>query len=77
MTRPDEFFRVIGSFLVVVGWFVVLNVDALAGGAMSAIGDLLAVPYFVRTRAWDVVLMFCVLHSVTVHKVVQGVVQLG
>ena len=64
--------RILGSALVILGWAVVLNVSATIGGAMSAFGDSLAIPFFVRTKAWDVVVMICVLHIVTVHKLAQG-----
>ena len=70
--KTDETFRILGSALVVLGWFVVLNVSSTIGGAMSALGDCLAVPYFIRTRAWDVVIMIGILHVVTVHKLAQG-----
>ena len=64
--------RITGSMLVILGWAVVLNMSTTIGGAMSAFGDSLAIPFFVRTKAWDVVIMICVLHIVTVHKLAQG-----
>ena len=70
--RPDVVMRILGSALVILGWAVVLNVSATIGGAMSAFGDSLAIPFFVRTKAWDVVIMICVLHIVTIHKLAQG-----
>ena len=70
--RADEAIRILGSTLVIVGWFVVLNVSATIGGALSLVGDCLALPFFARTRAWDVVVMIVVLHVVTVHKLAQG-----
>ena len=70
--KCDVVLRIAGSVLVVLGWFVVLNMSATIGGAMSALGDCLAIPFFIRTKAWDVVIMICVLHIVTVHKLAQG-----
>ena len=70
--RSDEVARILGSALVVLGWFVVLHVNVSIGGAISVLGDLLAVPYFVRAKAWDVIAMFALLHSVTIHKLAQG-----
>lgn len=70
--RTDESLRIVGSLLIVVGWFVVLNTSVTIGSLVSLTGDCLAVPYFVRTRAWDVVIMIALLHSVTVHKVAQA-----
>lgn len=62
---------------MVLGWVIVLNVDATIGGVTSAVGDVLAVPYFVRVKAWDVVIMIALLHTVTVHKVAQGLFLFG
>ena len=75
--KIDETLRIVGSMLVIFGWAVVLNVSASIGGAMSALGDSLAIPFFVRTKAWDVVIMICVLHIVTVHKLAQGMLTKG
>ena len=76
MVRPrlkgDESLRILGSLLIVVGWFVVLNTSVTIGSLISLTGDCLAIPYFVRTKAWDVVAMIGLLHSVTVHKVAQA-----
>ena len=41
---------------------------------MSGLGDLLAVPYFIRAKAWDVVVMFVLLHSFTIHRLAQGLI---
>ena len=70
--KYDVPLRVFGSTLVILGWFVVLNLSVTIGGTMSALGDCLAIPFFVRTKAWDVVVMICVLHIVTMHKLAQG-----
>lgn len=70
--RRDEVARILGSTLVVTGWFVVLYVNVYIGGALSVLGDALAIPYFMRTKAWDVIAMFALLHSVTIHKLAQG-----
>ena len=70
--KYDVPLRVLGSTLVILGWFVVLNLSVTMGGTMSALGDCLAIPFFVRTKAWDVVIMICVLHIVTMHKLSQG-----
>ncbi len=70
--RPDEIIRILGSLLVIVGWWVVMNASVSIGGFLSLVGDCLAVPFFARTRAWDVVVMIIILHSVTIQKLAQG-----
>ena len=70
--RSDEAIRVLGSLLVIVGWIVVMNISVSIGGLLSLIGDGLALPFFARTRAWDVVIMIVILHTVTIQKLAQG-----
>ena len=71
-SRIDVPLRILGSILVIVGWFVMIHIDVTGGAGLSLLGDVIAVPYFIRTRAWDVVVMIVFLHSVTVHKLAQG-----
>ena len=71
-SKIDVPLRILGSVLVIVGWFVIVHIDVTIGAALSLFGDCLALPYFMRTRAWDVVVMIVFLHSVTVHKLAQG-----
>ena len=70
--RSDEAIRILGSLLVIVGWFMVMSSYIYIGGLLSLIGDCLAVPFFARTRAWDVVVMIIILHTVTIQKLAQG-----
>ncbi len=55
--KPDILGRIIGSFLVVSAYFVVLHVSVTIGVVMHFIADLISVPFFVRTKSWDVVIM--------------------
>tara|TARA_B100001094_G_scaffold327296_1_gene385184 strand:+ start:50682 stop:50912 length:231 start_codon:yes stop_codon:yes gene_type:complete len=55
--KPDIIGRIIGSFLVVSAYFVVLHVSVTTGVIMHFIADLISVPFFVRTKSWDVVIM--------------------
>ena len=66
--RYDVPLRVVGSFLVVFAYFVLVHIDVTAGVSLSLTGDLLALPYFVRTKAWDVVGMISVLAFVSISK---------
>ena len=70
--RADETIRILGSLLVIAGWFAVLNASTTIGGALSLVGDCLALPWATRVRAWDVVIMIVILHLVTIQKLAQG-----
>ena len=55
--KPDVIARVIGSCLVIISYFVILHISTTLGAIMMFIADAISVPYFIRTRSWDVVIM--------------------
>ena len=55
--KIDTIGRIIGSFLVVSAYFVVLHVNVVMGVIMHFIADLISIPFFIRTKSWDVVIM--------------------
>lgn len=60
--------RVVGSIGVIVAYFVILHVNILAGVIINFIADLISIPYFVKTKAWDVVLMLSFLLAISISK---------
>jgi len=49
--------RVIGSGLVIIAYFIILHVNITIGVTVQMIGDSISIPYFIRTKSWDVVTM--------------------
>ena len=49
--------RIIGSFLIVTAYFIVLHVSATVGAVMHLIANVISIPFFIRTKAHDVVIM--------------------
>ena len=70
MIKPDSLSRVIGSVLIVISYFVVLNVSTTIGAGMYLISHFLSMPYFVRTRGWDVVVMLSFLIIISITKLI-------
>ena len=68
LRKIDVPLRVIGSLLVVFAYFVILYMDVRVGVGLSLTGDALALPFFIRTRAWDVVFMIGILSCVSISK---------
>ena len=64
----DVSMRVVGSCLVVVAYFVLTHVNLYAGVMTHLVGDLVSLPYFVRTKSWDVVLMLSFLLMISLSK---------
>ena len=59
--KIDTTGRVIGSFLVVAAYFIILHVNLTLGVMMQFVGDAISVPFFIRTKSWDVVIMLAFL----------------
>ena len=68
LTRPsvDVCMRVVGSVFVILAYFVILHVNATTGAVMNLVGDSVSLPYFIRTKSWDVVIMIAFLLTISV-----------
>jgi len=60
--------RVVGSIMVIVAYFVVLHINLTAGVIMNVIADTLSIPFFVRTKSWDIVFMLGFLLAISFSK---------
>ena len=60
--------RIIGSFLIVSAYFIVLHVSATLGAAMHLIANIISIPFFIRTKAHDVVIMLTFLIIISLTK---------
>ena len=68
--RIDDSLRVLGSVLVIVAHFVTIHVSLMTGIVLHLIADTISVPYFIRTKAWDVVIMLSFLTVISLGKFV-------
>ena len=59
LTQPsvDIPLRIVGSIGVITAYFIVLHVNVTVGVCLHFLADLISVPYFIRTKSWDVVIM--------------------
>tara|TARA_Y100000004_G_scaffold4701_1_gene5634 strand:- start:365 stop:577 length:213 start_codon:yes stop_codon:yes gene_type:complete len=60
--------RIMGSIGVIVAYFVILHINVLAGVIINFIADLISIPYFIKTKAWDVVIMLSFLLAISISK---------
>ena len=70
--KYDERLRIVGSISVILGYFVVLHVSPIIGVCINLFGDMVSVPYFIRTKSWDVVVMIFFLTCISSSKLVSG-----
>ena len=66
--KLDVTLRVLGSGLVITAYFIILHVDTNTGVLINVTGDLISVPYFIRTKSWDVVVMMFFLLCISTSK---------
>jgi len=66
--KIDTVGRIVGSFLVVFAYFVILHVNVTIGVFMQFIADAISVPFFIRTKSWDVVIMLAFLLAISSTK---------
>lgn len=60
--------RILGSVGVIVAYFIILHVNVLWGVIINFTADLISIPYFARTKAWDVVVMLSFLLAISISK---------
>lgn len=70
LTPPsgDVILRIIGSTGVIIAYFIVLHVNVALGVALHFIADLISIPYFIKTKSWDVVIMLSFLLTISLSK---------
>ena len=61
----DSKFRVMGSVLVILAHFTVIHISLSTGVMMHLVADMISLPYFIRTRAYDVVIMLVFLSTIS------------
>tara|TARA_B100000131_G_scaffold244083_1_gene236788 strand:- start:710 stop:919 length:210 start_codon:yes stop_codon:yes gene_type:complete len=60
--------RIIGSFLIVTAYFIILHVSATIGALMHLTANIISIPFFIRTKAHDVVIMLSFLMVISLSK---------
>jgi hypothetical protein len=60
--------RIVGSIGVIAAYFIILHVNILWGVIINFIADLISIPFFIKTKAWDVVLMLSFLLAISMSK---------
>ena len=60
--------RIVGSIGVIAAYFIILHVNLLWGVIINFIADLISIPFFIKTKAWDVVFMLSFLLAISMSK---------
>ena len=62
--------RVLGSILVITAYFVILHVDSTIGVIINLVAESISMPFFLKTKSWDVVLMLSFMITIGLSKLV-------
>ncbi len=56
--------RAVGSALVIAAYFITLHLDVVIGVIIHLTAMSISVPYFIKSKAWDVVIMMTFLMTI-------------
>ena len=77
LVRPLELLqrmRVVGSGLVIAAYFITLNLDVVIGVIIHLTAMSISVPYFIKSKAWDVVIMMSFLMTIGAGRLITATI---
>ena len=66
--------RIVGSGLVISYYFITLHLDVVAGVIVHLVAMSISVPYFIKSKAWDVVTMMVFLMTIGAGRLLKAVI---
>tara|TARA_Y100000589_G_scaffold135349_1_gene129540 strand:+ start:1467 stop:1691 length:225 start_codon:yes stop_codon:yes gene_type:complete len=66
--------RVLGSGLVIAAYFITLHLDVVTGVIVHLAAMMISVPYFIKSKAWDVVIMMSFLMTIGSGRLITAVI---
>ena len=66
--------RVIGSGLVIASCFITLHLDVVTGVILHLTAMSISVPYFIKSKAWDVVIMMSFLMTIGTGRLITAAI---
>lgn len=64
--------RIVSSIVIIFAFYITLYHDSVMGARLYMIGNLLALPYMIRNKCWDVVILLTFLMIMGLPKVMGG-----
>ena len=66
--------RVVGSGLIISAYFITLHLDVVTGVIVHLVAMSISVPYFIRSKAWDVVVMMAFLMTIGAGRLLKAAI---
>ena len=61
--------RITGSIRIIAAYFVVLHISVFYGAIMHFVADMICMPFYIKHKQYDVVIMLGFLMSIALSKV--------
>ena len=66
--------RIIGSCLVIAAYFITLHLDIVIGVIVHLMAMCISVPYFIKSKVWDVVIMMSFLMTIGTGRLITAAI---
>ena len=66
--------RVIGSGLVIAAYFITLHLEVVTGVIIHLTAMSISIPYFIKSKAWDVVIMMSFLVTIGTGRLITSAI---
>ena len=66
--------RVIGSGLIIAAYFITLHLDVVTGVIIHLTAMSISIPYFIKSKAWDVVIMMSFLMTIGTGRLITSAI---
>lgn len=63
--------RYLGSILVLIGYYFLLNVDILTGVSLRIIANFLSLPWAIKNKVWDFVTLLVFFLVIEIAKFIE------
>ena len=68
--------RIVGSGLIIAAYFITLHLDVVTGVIVHMTAMSISVPYFIRSKAWDVVITMSFLVAIGTGRLITSAIGL-
>ncbi|QNI57501.1 putative membrane protein [Synechococcus sp. BIOS-U3-1] len=66
--------RVVGSGLIIAAYFITLHFDVVTGVIIHLTAMSISIPYFIKSKAWDVVIMMSFLMTIGAGRLITAAI---
>lgn len=63
--------RKVANLLVLIGYYVLLNVDITTGVSIRVVSALMVLPWMVDKKVWDGAFVMSIMLSIDIHKLIE------